>query len=565
LATGCKKSTPEGKADDSSKPSAQKFSPPAPQTVARVHWLGVKKVLADTNGGSWKKIWALPESARLTSHVLDKLALGLVNGYPPMPSNRTNYLELSTNYAAVVATNRAASLLRPLLDDLVQEECVFEARAVTNQPGDFALAIRLDEQRANLWSTNLAALIESATGVRPTPAAAGATGWSCVVSNFSTPLAARSASPLTRHVQLSRSGKWTIVGMAPSNNPLPKDFPGHLPGPVEPSAAAVGTNFWLEVAADPARLSSALSLGWPVPEETPKLWLGVLGQGEEVLTRGRLTLASPLTAELPPWNIPTNLIRDPLHSLTAVRGCGPWISALPFWQNLQAGPAPDQFFTWTQAGSPFLDYFAAPTSNASNLVDLLGARIMSVANPLLATNRMGTIERSTNFHGIEWTRVPIMTPFLRAETSEQGQFLVGGLAPHGLTNSPPPQRTMVELFARTNVLFYDSEITGPRLEAWMHLTQLARLASRRQQLTAEAPTIPWLRVVGPLISPSLTTVTRTAPAELSFQRSSAIGFTAAELHLLADWIESPQFPAGLHSLLLKLPPPRRIATTPGKQ
>jgi hypothetical protein len=36
---------------------------------------------------------------------------------------------------------------------------------------------------------------------------------------------------------------------------------------------------------------------------------------------------------------------------------------------------------------------------------------------------------------------------------------------------------------------------------------------------------------------------------LVFTRTSTVGFTALELHLLADWMESPQFPRGLHTLL----------------
>jgi hypothetical protein len=42
---------------------------------------------------------------------------------------------------------------------------------------------------------------------------------------------------------------------------------------------------------------------------------------------------------------------------------------------------------------------------------------------------------------------------------------------------------------------------------------------------------------------------RTGPAQLDFTRQSTVGFNALELHLLADWLESPQFPHGLHTFL----------------
>ena len=69
-----------------------------------------------------------------------------------------------------------SALVRPLLEDLVQEESYLEIRGGTNQPGELALAVRLDEPRALLWQTNLAAALEQGLdpprGVRATPPSA---------------------------------------------------------------------------------------------------------------------------------------------------------------------------------------------------------------------------------------------------------------------------------------------------------------------------------------------------------------------------------------------------------
>ena len=46
---------------------------------------------------------------------------------------------------------------------------------------------------------------------------------------------------------------------------------------------------------------------------------------------------------------------------------------------------------------------------------------------------------------------------------------------------------------------------------------------------------------------STTTIALTGTNQLTFKRKSATGFTAAELHLLSDWFESPDFPRGLYS------------------
>jgi hypothetical protein len=36
---------------------------------------------------------------------------------------------------------------------------------------------------------------------------------------------------------------------------------------------------------------------------------------------------------------------------------------------------------------------------------------------------------------------------------------------------------------------------------------------------------------------------------LELERDATVGLNAFELHLLADWLESPQFPLGLHTFL----------------
>ena len=57
----------------------------------------------------------------------------------------------------------------------------------------------------------------------------------------------------------------------------------------------------------------------------------------------------------------------------------------------------------------------------------------------------------------------------------------------------------------------------------------------------------WLKNLEPMLGDSTTLVTQTGPEQLGFTRNSTVGLTALELHLLADWLESPQFPRGLHT------------------
>ena len=83
--------------------------------------------------------------------------------------------------------------------------------------------------------------------------------------------------------------------------------------------------------------------------------------------------------------------------------------------------------------------------------------------------------------------------------------------------------------------------------------QFARLVLHRAQLPTGEPGVLWLKAIAPKLGDNVTDITQTGPNQLSFTRKSTIGFTGIELNLLADWLESPQFPRGLYTFLA--PPP----------
>ena len=74
--SGCKKSASDSAANQESEIKNQK-SP----TLARVHWLGKNRIAAETNAARFLSLWNLPESARLETQTLDKLAV-LLTGEP---------------------------------------------------------------------------------------------------------------------------------------------------------------------------------------------------------------------------------------------------------------------------------------------------------------------------------------------------------------------------------------------------------------------------------------------------------------------------------------------------
>lgn len=536
LAGGCNKSDSNVSATGAAKQTGANLP------VATVHWRGLSQLANDTNAANFVKLWRMPETERLKAQTLDKLAL------LPWGLLATNRQAL-TNYSALVRANRSASLLRLVLEDMVQVEWYLEIRGAPAAAGQLALAVRLKPERAGVWETNLATVLESLTGTRRTLVQSGDAdrGWDIKAANSSATL-----PEMARHAQLIHSDQWTIFGLAPDQNTVFGELLAKLQARQDPFPPSQKSD-WLEMVLELPRLTSLLSLGWDVPQDWPRLSLTINGDGKNVLTSGHLIFSKDL-APIEPWNIPTNIIREPLHSFTAVQGLKPWISSSSAWQNLHAGAPPNQLFCWAQAGSPFLGYAAAPLADAHSAMPKISSRIMDAFNPTLATNRMGKWEAGPNSDGVVWTRVPIINPFVQSMTTPRGEFLLAGLSQLALTNSPLPAGTLKELLSQPNVVYFDREITGPRQEAWLYMSQLFRLISRRNQLPPESSSLAWLRACAPLMGNSATTITKSGPTELTLARNSTLGLTAFELQFLADWLESPRFPYQLRAMVDKMPP-----------
>lgn len=516
LGCGCEKtnSAPSTVADP-----AAPSSPPTTITVeacARIHWLGMKRLAAETNAASFVEVWNLPESERLVAQTLDKLATA-----------PWRLLKEGT------ATNDApVALLRPLLEDLVQEESYLEMRSPTNAAWEGIFAIRLNVERAGIWSTNLKATLESLTAGVSSPTE---TGWR--LKGDTTP----------KLIELSRTGEWTLVRFANEQNGLMAETFARVEkggSPYQPQT----TNFWLTLMLDLPRLTSAFSANSESESNLPRIALSMIGDGANVLTRGELHYLKPLGIELDPWNVPTNLVHEPLISFTAVRGIKPWLSSQKLWSNLGLGEAPNQFYLWGLGATPFQTYFAAPSASASNQVSKLSNWMLNEGNLWLTANAIGSLVKLAEENGVAWSGVPFMRPTLKSVGSGDLAFLHGSFFPAAGSNRPMPVELLYSVQSRTNLVAYDWEITAPRFDGWTGIGQSLRISLGRGRMPADSAGITWLRAIKPRLGNSTTGLLMTGPDELLMVRNSTVGLTAVELHLLADWLESPHFPKGLHTL-----------------
>ena len=176
-------------------------------------------------------------------------------------------------------------------------------------------------------------------------------------------------------------------------------------------------------------------------------------------------------------------------------------------------------------------------------------------------------------------RVPYIIPFLRSTTDEGKGYAYGGLFAYPFTNRPPPDQLFGQVTAHTNLVYYDWEASAPRIDEWIHIGQLLRVLLGMAQLPSHSASLAWLSAAKTNLTYSVTGMSETGPAQLTFTRVSTIGLTALEMHLLADWLESPRFPHGLNTFLgphrpLRGPgavsisprnPPRRAPAPPPKR
>ncbi len=464
------------------------------------------------------RAWKMPESIRLEAQTLEKLSIA-----------PWRFLRNETDESS-------AKLLQPLFEDMVEEETYIQVvKRDTNSQAETVIAVHLNDPRAALWQTSLTTVLESLTGTHPanTQPPGSISRWS--LSN----------SPAPNVIEFTRVGGWTLIGLAQDHNALLPEAIDRVRHDQPPMDAPAG-NAWLDVRADLSRFTGGLGDNLRFSSNSPTISLSIKGENQNVRTYGQLSFPNQVARTLPPWNAPTNLISTELASFTAIRGVKEVLGASPLWKELQAGEAPDQVFVWAAPDSPSRTYFALPRADASNVVAKIGDLALNTNSSwFTATHLVGSLKPGKP-GGLQWVGLPLMSPFLESTNIDGNAFVMGGFFQQESSQIGPPP-TLLPQLNQTNLVAYDWEMTGPRIQHLIYLGQLTRVAMGKAQLPANSLSLAWLTAASHWGAFSATEITQTAPGQFTFNRKSSIGFTAIELHLLADWLESPDFPLGLHT------------------
>jgi hypothetical protein len=490
------------------KNSTQTVSPPL-KLIGQIHFVGVEKISSDTNSSAFTGLFCPPEAQALCVQTLNKLAHAPYHFFRKrMPPGAQD----------------EAERLRPLLDDLLRTEWFLQIRDATNGSPEFALAIQLDKNRAELWQKNLADVIESWTRLSARKIHGG---WQ---------LKKHLPPNLIRFVHV---GDWVVIGCGQNELPLNDEIVRRVL--VEKRPAPVTENYWLSADLDWPHLRHWLSL--PESVDLPETQLQVVGRDANLAVDGKFIFPQPLALLLEKWRIPTNTIHEPFVSFTAARGFAPWLAKQSWAQPFEIEPTPNQIFIWALEPTPFQTFVATPVPDATNAIRQLGGDLSAALGKDFQNPVLGLLMLVTNDSKIAWRGFPFVSPFVQNVREPAGDFLLAGLSRNSLDSQPLPPELFATL-APTNLVFYHWEITAGRLPEVRVLSQLALLFAQRNQLNGKSAAAKWLDRIGPTLGNTVTTLTQTAPDELTFTRIAPGGLTAIELVALANWLESTNFPFG---------------------
>ena len=483
---------------------AQQRNSASSEALLRAHFQGLSAMGADTNLTVFHAVHDLPETRKLTSKTIDRIAV---------------YLAASWSREDRALLTRQKFLV-PVLTDLLERESYLEVWAGANGNSEWSVATRLPGARARLWEITFREAIGQAPSTLP---------WGKVSGFESTNLIPK--NPLT----LARVGEWTLLAggsKLSTNVGLCADLLklGH------PKSS--GNPHWLEADLETSRFGPWAGLA-------RKLGIGhshwsVVTRKNALRTEATFAREAASKWTFQPWQMPTNLMHDPLIGFTALQGIAPLIAESGLFKKLQWDEAPNQLFLWAQPTSFATMFGAAPLKKPSSAVLKIAEKGLPLFREFLGTNLPGTIIVATNIPAITWRDLPVGTPFVRSESTG---FLHFGLIPLQEAGNPPPAELLEQVTSRTNLIYYDWEVSEARLQHWPAASQFSSLAASLYLDPNATAADEWIRALQTKVTGNVVTeISATGPREWTLLRRSDLGFTSTEIAFFMRWFNSSIFP-----------------------
>lgn len=482
-------------------PSQPPAAVAAPAVQPLLHWqsAGLLAVSNSANGLRLKEVMGLPESAIVRSNTLHKLAHSLP----------------AILFPEAAANPVQDEKLKPLLNDVLTYET--ELVWVSEQPSRWRLTVKIPVEHTGIWSVNLYDLLVRGELLNKIPRT-NLTG--------STFVAAYSANET--YTFGLKDGVVTVERSDTNFNwaPILKSLPQRE------------TNAWLALGLQ-TRLLPVVG-DFFAPGNQPYAQLSMESKGENQVSKMTLKFPQPVGIKPEPWQVPTQTIRDPVISFTAIQGIDGWWQRQPLLKILRLSSPPKQAYVWAQSDLPFQTFATFPVKGASNLVTSSLSRWTNEFRTYLGADIAGAAVMRTN--ELAWGGLLGFMPFLKAAPEPKDDHLLFGLLPMSSESTNLPPELLQQFVGRTNSIYYDWEITEARVTQLLQMAPFVFISANRI-LTVNSPAPQTLvKAMAPKLGNTATEATLTAADEIKVVRKSPIGLSGIELYVLSRWLDQNSFP-----------------------
>lgn len=492
------------------------------QAGLEIHFAGTGGFAASGDEHYLHKIFSDPTTSEMFERFISASASKLTARWSPDPdSDRSD----------------ADSALQVVLSDLAS----IESHLRIASSGDIVLALNLDGQPAEVWESSIRMVLES-IGAREfeTFSSGVASGWRTGIGDDAA------------QVHGLRIGTWLLLSHSqnkarPFGPVLERIVLAGSPAshPTDGTVLSGRVDLaWLAQSADlPTQLLGPLT-------EWPTIAFSVAPGDGHLKVDATISLGEPYEFRKPLWHYPIEHIDDPIISFAAIRGVGPWLEGISAVRGLGIEPPPDQMSAWSDVGPVvYLSHLAFPMNNATNTLGGIAEAIASDYGASLREHTMGEINWMPEQGKLIWQNlIPLLYPYAEALSETTGQFVRLGLFPLRIRGetTPPPAGLFAELDSEDGVIYYQWEVTEPRLLQWkailnhfepVRYSYLVSTGVRSPKFRTFKISDFWLGEMGRHLGNSVTKVIQTSPTELTVSRRAHIGLTALELVKASRWLE----------------------------
>ncbi|MGP8201338.1 MAG: hypothetical protein ACLQU4_17750 [Limisphaerales bacterium] len=475
----------------------------AAAVAAQYHCAGCAQLTGNTNLSTLQKALALPSADPVWKLARQRFSKALAGG-----------LNLETNPST-------ASLIEPLLSDILQRESLGVFSCSMNSPG-FVLALRLDAKRAQVWQANLGQAF-GGPGEKWTAEEFNGWRWKIGTSDSFWIMPARD---------------WLLVGRGDALLPVQAEYLRQVSREGRPEPALADK--WLEADVDCARLAGWLP-DWMRLLKPARIKLIATSERDNLHITARMIYPEAILWEPRSWQMPTELAQGPIISFTAGQNIGAFLNLSPAFSQLDGDPLTNQFCAWALHGLPLLTYMSWPVADVTNTLQEVSTEAMTALNPELKKFNGTELVWQEDRRKLVLSNLRVILPSLEAVHNQEGDFLLLSVFPFSSPTGPATNELWKQIKGRTNLVYYDWELTGARLQDWRLLGRMLLTRTRTPTpgvLRARMVEDKWLGDLGFFEGKTITEITRPAPNELSVVRNAPVGLTGIEIFLLSDWLST---------------------------